>query len=257
MSEFDLVSEYIQNVQKVATLPQLERATEAVVRELGFDYFAILHHPGADSASRDRGTVQFTNYPMSWREVMRNEGLAAVDPVLLASQRAAHGFLWSDVPRMIELTPLQRSIFERAAVAGLGQGYTVPVHVPGECLGSSTFSVRTGKSMRQTSLPMLHYLSGFAFEAGRKLGAAARESRRNGKLTDRQLDCILLAGRGHSARAAAALLGIKQDTFQKHMLEGKQRTGVRTTTQLVVRSLFDGRLTFKDLMPNEKKQRPS
>jgi DNA-binding CsgD family transcriptional regulator len=54
--------------------------------------------------------------------------------------------------------------------------------------------------------------------------------------------------RGASARQAAGKLGIKQDTVQKHIVEAKARAGVRSMSQLVVRSLFDGAVTFNDLL---------
>jgi len=129
-------------------------------------------------------------------------------------------------------------------------GTTVPVHVPGEYLGSSSFGVKLGRDVRRQSLPMLHYLGSFAFEAGRRIVTARAKAieRNHVSLTDRQLDCIVLAGRGTSAREGSHALGIKQDTFQKHIEDARQRLGVRTTTQLVVRTLFDGKVTYKDLL---------
>lgn len=255
MSDYELVSDYVSRAQRTSRLCDLEADTEAAVRGLGFDFFAILHHldrprPGAPVAL---GQVRLTNYPSSWREAIQKEGLVGADPVLAASRRSAVGFLWSDVPRMIELSELQRCILANARKQGLGEGYTVPVHIPGECLGSSSFALRVGRDVRHEALPMLHYLGAFAFEAGRKIAMAAApgEDFERVQLTTRQIDCIVLAGRGRPARQAARELGIKQDTFQKYIMEAKQRMGVATTTELVVRSLFDGHVTFKDLFDAE------
>jgi LuxR family transcriptional regulator, quorum-sensing system regulator CciR len=259
MSEYDLVSKYIEVAQRATRMDELEAGTDAAVRELGFDYFAILHHLDLEypGASPGDGQVRFSNYPQAFREAVQRHRLVGVDPVLLASQRTAHGFLWSEVPSMIELTPRQREIISLGARVGLGDGYTVPVHVPGEYLGSSSFGVKLGREVRRQSLPMLHYLGSFAFEAGRRIAMQKAGGLRTNapSLSDRQLDCVVLAGRGEPARKAARALGIKQDTFQKHIQEAKQRIGVRSTTQLVVRTLFDGRIAFRDLI--EEKSRPS
>jgi LuxR family quorum-sensing system transcriptional regulator CciR len=257
MPEFDVVQEYIRAAQTTTRLDRLEAATEAAVRELGFDYFAILHHLDLDypGAAPGDGQVRFSNYPMAFREAVQRERLVGIDPVLAASHRTAHGFLWSQVPDMIELSPEQKAIISLGAKEGLGDGYTVPVHVPGEYLGSSSFGVRWGREVRQQSLPMLHYLGSFAFEAGRRIVTQRIKPPPPAKLSDRHLDCIVLAGRGISAREGAKTLGIKQDTFQKHIDEAKQRVGVRTTTELVVRSLFDGKVSYKDLL--KEKERPS
>jgi LuxR family transcriptional regulator, quorum-sensing system regulator CciR len=259
MAEYDLVAKYIDVAQRATRMGDLEAETEAAIRELGFDYFAILHHldlecPGALPGD---GQVRFSNYPTAFREAVQQQRLVGIDPVLRASQRTAHGFLWSEVPGMIELTPKQREIISLGARMGLGDGYTVPVHVPGEYLGSSSFGLKWGRDVRRQSLPMLHYLGSFAFEAGRRIAMQKANVQRtsNPPLSDRQLDCVVLAGRGQPARKAAKTLGIKQDTFQKHIQEAKQRVGVRSTTQLVVRTLFDGRIAFRDLL--KEKQRSS
>lgn len=258
MSEFDVVSNYVQAAQTATRMDCLEADTEAAVRELGFDYFAILHHLDLErpGAAPGEGQVRFSNYPTAFREAVQRERLVGVDPVLAASQRTARGFLWSDVPSMVHLTPQQKAIISLGAREGLGDGYTVPIHVPGEYLGSSSFGVRLGRGVRDQSLPSLHYLGSFAFEAGRRIATRREKQERDpAHLTDRQLDCIVLAGRGESARAGAKALGIEQDTFQKHIAEAKQRLGVRTTTELVVRSLFDARITYKDVL--NKKVDPS
>lgn len=251
MSEFDTVSEFIELAQRATRMDHLERETEAVIKELGLDYFAVLHHldlaaPGADPGP---GAVRMSNYPSAWREEIQKRRLVSVDPALLASQRTAHGFYWSQMPCMIALNDRNKEVISLASAAGLGEGYTVPVHVPGELIGSSSFCVRQGRTFRAQSAPMLHYIGSFVFEAGRKI-AARRASQANepARLSERQLDCVVLAGQGQSARQAAQLLGIKPDTFSKHIEEAKARMSVRTTTELVVRSLFDGQISFKDVI---------
>lgn len=248
--DFTLVSDYVAAVRQIESVSALENTTETAVQALGFDYFAILHHLELDypGAPPGKGQVRFSNYPQVWREAIQQHRLIGVDPVLAASQRTAHGFLWSDVPDMISLSPRQRDVLALAACAGMGEGYTIPVHIPGEYVGSSSFGVRKGKSLSPQALPLLHYMGGFAFEAGRRLACKRLPQAEHAKLTDRQTDCIILAARGCSARAAAKALGIKQDTVQKHLEDAKRRVGVQTTTQLVVRSLFDGRITFSDAL---------
>lgn len=250
MAEFEAVAAFVDAAQRARRMSALERLTEDTTRDLGFDYFAILHHvdlakPGDAPGP---GEVRFSNYPPSWRLAIQKERLVSVDPMLAASQRTARGFLWSDVGAMIELSARQKEMLALARREGLGEGYTVPLHVPGEVFGSSSFGVRYGKSVRAASLPLLHYIGSFAFEAARRVVAEPAPAAT--QLSERQIDCLVLAGRGESARAAAKALGIAQDTFQKHMLEAKARLGVRTTVQAVARALFDGRIAFKDIIKN-------
>ena len=68
------------------------------------------------------------------------------------------------------------------------------------------------------------------------------------KLTPRQFDCVVLAGRGKSDRDVAQILGISDQTVHQHIEDAKRRFNVATRMQLVVRALFDNHLAFVDLM---------
>jgi LuxR family quorum-sensing system transcriptional regulator CciR len=68
------------------------------------------------------------------------------------------------------------------------------------------------------------------------------------RLSPRQLDCVILAGRGKSDRDVGQLLGISGQTVHQHMEEAKRRYHVATRQQLIVRALFDSQITFADLI---------
>ncbi len=247
MASFALVQNYIDVAQRTQRLDALTSATQETVAELGFDYFAILHH--LDLEIEAAGLVRFSNYPAEFVSHQKLHRYFADDPVLIAAQRLARGFYWSEVPALIELSDRQEAIIALGARLGLGEGYTVPVHVPGEFAGSCSFGVRAGRAINREATPWLHYLGTFAFEAARRITRGTQRGNRRGlKLSERQRDCVVLLAKGATARQTATRLGIKQDTVQKHIGEAKARCGVRSTTQLVVRSLFDGAITFHDLL---------
>lgn len=250
MSEYALIQEFIAAAQRSTELGDLANATEAVIRDFDFDYYAVLHH--IDLQFPADGLVRLSNYPQGFVARMKANRYFADDPVLAASERAAKSFLWSDVPRLVNLTARQREIIAVGAREGLGGGYTVPIHVPGEFTGSCSFGVRGGVDIDAARLPFINYVGCFAFEAARRIVAAPRDrERRPLRLTSRQRDCLVLAGRGLPAREAARRLGIKQDTFEKHIGAAKENAGVQTTTQLIVRGLFDGHVTFHDLLERQ------
>ena len=68
------------------------------------------------------------------------------------------------------------------------------------------------------------------------------------QLTPRQRDCVALVAQGKSDWEIGQLLGISESTVHKHIEDAKRRFGVSTRIQLVVRSLFDARLSFADVM---------
>jgi LuxR family transcriptional regulator, quorum-sensing system regulator CciR len=248
MSALSDVQSFVHHASEVDSLEALHGLLEATVRTIGFDYYALGHH--VNVASGD--LVQIGNYPESWMQTVRAREYISDDPVLLACQTSAVGFLWSEVSRLIELSTRQKEILAGAGRAGLGEGFTVPVHIPGECMGSCSFARINGKDLDETVLPAAHYIGCFAFEAARRLarkpGARKRERATAESLTPRQLDCVVMVARGKSDWEAGKILGLKQDTVHQHVETAKRKYGVATRTQLVIRALYDNQLGFQDVI---------
>jgi LuxR family quorum-sensing system transcriptional regulator CciR len=145
----------------------------------------------------------------------------------------------------------QKAYMVNARAAGLDRGYTVPIHVPGEASGLCSFVTTKGRELPADSLPAAQYLACFAFEAARRL-VENRSGPDDGgsvpRLTQRQLDCVVLAARGKSNWVVGKLLGLSPDTVHKYLESAKRRYGVSSRTELVVRALYDGQLSFKDII---------
>ncbi|HEY4942346.1 MAG TPA: LuxR family transcriptional regulator [Rhizomicrobium sp.] len=253
MSLVQNVQEFVREANRISDIKELQVLLEGTVRELGFDYFALVHHV---NIYQTRGEVVYLfDFPPAWTELVDRKGYFTDDPVHVACQKSATPFTWADVPRLITLTTRQEEMLQAAKTAGLGGGFTVPIHVPGEYTGSCTFSTRFGREVPLASLPAAHYVGSFAFEAARRVVqrmAAKKGGRLKGaarpKLTRRQFDCVVLAGRGKSDKDIAQILGIADQTVHQHMEDAKRRYDVATRMQLIVRALFDSQLAFADLM---------
>src|SRR3546814_4718977 len=73
------------------------------------------------------------------------------DPVHRASQRSRAGFLWHDMRRYDAPRPGDETILAEAERHGIGDGLTVPAHIPGDAHGSVSFAWRPGRSEEHTS----------------------------------------------------------------------------------------------------------
>lgn len=139
-------------------------------------------------------------------------------------------------------------MLERAADSGIGDGFTVPAHIPGESNGSCSFAMRAGEPIREEHLAVAQLVGAFAFEAARRLwrmrGAVAPPRR----LTDRQRDCVVWAARGKSDWEIAQILGIGHETVIRHLKQARERYGVSKRTMLAVSALFDGTISFIDVL---------
>lgn len=67
------------------------------------------------------------------------------------------------------LSSRHKAYMTQARAAGLAEGYTVPIHVPGQASGLVSFVMAQGRELPSDSLPAAQYLACFAFEAARRL----------------------------------------------------------------------------------------
>jgi LuxR family transcriptional regulator, quorum-sensing system regulator CciR len=250
MGRFRDVQTFVRAARESSTLDDLARLVGDASRTMGFEYYSFGHHVNLVGSS----LIQVSNYPDAWRDTIKEKRYIVDDPVVVACQTSAAGFRWSQIDSLITLSSRQSEILRGASDAGMGDGFTVPIHLPGECAGSCSFAVARNRELHESSLPAAQYIGSFAFEAVRRL---AREVPPRGHmgdggpapvLTSRQLDCVVLVARGKSDGDAAQLLGISADTVHQHIETAKQRFGVATRMQLVIRTLFDNQLTFRDII---------
>lgn len=68
------------------------------------------------------------------------------------------------------------------------------------------------------------------------------------RLTDRQRECILWVARGKSDWEISRILGIQHDTVARHLKQARERYGVGKRTMLAVQALFEGSISFTDIL---------
>lgn len=235
----------VQTLRRAANRETLIGGLHDVSIDLGFDFFALIHH--VDLRQPRPGVIHFDNYPAVWSEhFIRNE-LYVDDPVLHASTRAAIGFAWAAVPDMVRLTARRRRILESAAREGIGPGFTVPSNVPGERHASCSFAVRLGRELPERSLMLAQLVGLFAFDAARRIVLGTERATGPPRLSPKQRDCVVLAGQGKSDSVIAQLLGLSENTVTNYLAAARDRYGVASRTQLVTAALADGEIGFSEV----------
>ncbi|WP_066793596.1 LuxR family transcriptional regulator [Sphingomonas soli] len=237
--------EFLDLVRHATTNHELYEALAIVCAAMGFDYFALTHH--VDFTARGTDAVRLHNYPPNWVAWFDENGLGVTDPVHRASQITSAGFLWDRVPGMIKLTTADRDVLERARGEGIGDGFTVPAHIPGEASGSCSFAVAPSSQVCDDHLPIAQLVGAFAFEAARRINQIRLVEADSPTLTERQRDCVLWMARGKSDWEMAQILGLSPETCTQHLNTARERFDVAKRPQLAVRALFDGHISFADV----------
>lgn len=213
--------------------------------ELGFSYFALLHH----ASLRDTGNcyIRIDNYPEAWAAEFIGSALYRHDPVHRASRRAVRGFEWRELGQLTSLGRREKSILERSRWFGLGEGMTVPVNVPGEPGGSCSFAVRLGAELPRQRLQCAELVGVHAFAAARRLLGQPRLSSPP-HLSRRELQCLRLAAAGKTDFEIALILGISPETARQYGKRARAAYDVGTRTQLVVLGLRDDWISFDEAL---------
>jgi LuxR family quorum-sensing system transcriptional regulator CciR len=242
-----VVQDFVTAAANVPSMADLRTLIETAVQQLGFDYFAIVHHVCFGRPAGEH--VRLTNYPLEWVGYVR-ELPKLNDPVVRAAERMSSGFKWDQLESLLDLTAAEQEYMSQAARHGIVQGYTVPNHVPGETFGSCNFAAGEDRPFPDASVSAAQALGSFAFEAARKL-VKQRPGEiylRPAPLSERQRECLLFVARGKSDSVIADLLAIRPKTVNEHIEAAKRRYSVATRSQLLVRALFRSEICFSEVI---------
>ena len=142
--------------------------------------------------------------------------------------------------------PEDELILSEAQRHGIGDGLTIPAHVPGEIHGSVSFAWRPGMPANDRALLFARMIGGPAFEAARLL-ANPELAQVGPRLTDRQRECLILAAKGNSGPKIGRILDLSPDTVREHLRNARQRYEANGGITLTVRALYAGDLSYEDI----------
>ena len=184
-----------------------------------------------------------TTFPKTWFDHYVANQYNLIDPVVANGPAEVMPFLWRDLTQGLNITTEQKQLFDEAADAGLANGIGVPIHgAYGALAITSMVSDMTEPEMSAT-LPGLqqdlHFLS-FAFHNHARSLISVPGPSGAVELTPRERECLLWAFRGKSAWEIGMILGITQRTVHFHMTGIRQKFGVATIRDAVVRAILDG-----------------
>jgi LuxR family quorum-sensing system transcriptional regulator CciR len=230
-----------------ATLSALGGLLTDAARELGFDHIALRHHGRHQESGPAR--IAIDSYPVGWKAFLQARRFGTRDPVHQACRRTATGFAWDRIGTLTRLTPRQQALFHLAPRHGLGAGFTVPAHVPGEPAGSCSFVVRAGRALPRHSLLLAEQLGLHAFEAARRLYGFPISVAAPPHLSRREREVLRLVAAGKTDWEVSRVLGLGHETVRQYVKRARSAYDVATRTQLAVHALRDGTIAFDEAIP--------
>lgn len=243
--DLNLAEEFAEELLGIETNFGLKETLERVSRRLGFDHFALTLDTRASADAPPH--VLLHDYPEEWAKVYVNFDLAGRDPVRRACDKSFSGFAWESIESIIPMTRGDRQMLAVGRECGIGDGYTVPRHLPGIARGACTFVVGPDGSLPKRWLAVAEIVGALALGCALKTSGMVRMAP-NAKLSDRQRECLLWTARGKTAAETAIILGISGETVVQHLKMARERYEVHCRQSLIVSALFDGLIGFGDIV---------
>lgn len=228
-----------------ADLQRLGELLGDAATELGFDYFALVHHAALSGLRPE--LVRMHNYPDRWLAELLECRHSDHDPVHLASRRTNIGFLWRELSSLVRLDRTHARILARSRHHGLGEGFTIPANIPGEPPASCSFAVRAGCGVPESRLRCAEVVGAHALNAARRLCPATRAP--PPRLSRREVECLRLVAIGKTDWEIARIIGISRETARQYVKRARAAYQVVSRTQLAVHGLRDGLIAFEDAIP--------
>ena len=237
--------EFASELVNVQSDEELDEALKQVSRRLGFDHFALSLE--LRSGSCEAPGLLLHDYPDEWAKVYVGFDLAGQDPVRRACDKSFVGFAWGSLGELIPLTRGDRQMLAVGRECGIGDGYTVPRHLPGLARGTCTFAVCPDRDLPHSRFSVAEMVGTLALSCALGLGSAQSDESVP-VLSDRQRECLLWIARGKTSAETAMILGIATETVIQHLKMARERYQVHCKQSLIVSALFDGLIGFSDII---------
>jgi DNA-binding CsgD family transcriptional regulator len=251
---FDIAEAFIEQHARGVPLPELRKAFEKNLQDLGIRHFACCSH--VDPLNPRNAGLVFQTYPADWVRYFSESGRYRIDPVFRYADERMVPFFWDDPTFRAVLTPSQLEILTEAEGRGLGHGYTVPIHPPGMQMASCSVVPDSGVIDRG-AYQCVFTMACFMFDAMSRGNAQDCGAARSMQFSERERQCLELAAQGKDDWAIGSLLRISERTAHNHIERAKRRLGVCTRVQVIVHALNDGQISFGDVIQVETQRAPA
>ena len=240
-----LADDFIHTVRSCRGVHELRRHIEAVTREMGFKYYALVHYDDLRVPRPDR--VDIKDYPQVVVDRFLDRGRYRRDPIVRGCLVAGSAFRWSEIGDLIRLDRHDRLTLEFGAREALNEGITVPYIRLGDCAGSCTFAGMRHPGRASRLLGPAQMIGVFAFQAALRMLGSRTALISPPRLHPRPRDCVVLAGQGLSNKQIARVLALTPRTVDGYLTEARALFDAHGRTELVTAAVLAGEISVHEL----------
>ncbi len=216
-----------------------------LARSLGFEH--MLYGVVPSRHVRFESAFTRTNYSAEWRDRYDASGFHYVDPTVGHCVSSTLPLVWA--PSTFS-GGVPGALYEEASAHGLRSGVTLPIHGPQGELGMISFAsdLRPDAPFARSlfeALPALSLVRDYAFASSTRFREARIEPELP-RLTRRELEVLQWVMVGKSSWEIARIINCSEATVNFHLANVRQKFGVNTRQQAVVKAISLGLITPED-----------
>lgn len=218
----------------------------ALARGLGFN--RVLYGVASSRHSRLESAFLRSNFPREYRERYARRGFADVDPTVGHCMSSSLPIVWEPATFA---EPAQQALYEEASAYGIRSGVTLPVHGPQGEFGVLSFASdavpdEAFHKKVARALPGLSLIRDYAFASSRRFRDQESKAESAPRLTKRELEVLQWVKVGKSSWEIARITGCSEATVNFHLGNVRQKFGVNTRQQAVVKAIALGLISPED-----------
>jgi len=188
-----------------------------------------------------------SNYSADWRSRYDANGFVYVDPTVGHCVSSTLPLIWA--PSTFG-AGVPGALYEEASAHGIRSGVTLPIHGPHGELGMISFAsdARPDQPFEHEllqTLPALSLIRDYAFASSRPFRETKSEAEVP-RLTRRELEVLQWVMVGKSSWEVARITNCSEATINFHLANVRQKFGVNTRQQAVVKAIALGLITPED-----------
>lgn len=214
-----------------------------LARRQGFDQ--VLYGVVGSRQEKLESAFLQSNYSSSWRDRYDADRLHYVDPTVTHCLSNSLPIIWE--PGTFS-GPRQREFYEEACGHGIRSGITFPIHGPNGEFGVVSFASDAIPDPREAVQAMagLSLIRDYAFESSLKFVIPQQPQEDRPRLTRRELEVLNWVMVGKSSWEISKITNCSEATVNFHIGNVRQKFGVSTRQQALVKAIGMGIITPED-----------
>lgn len=249
--DFNRIDQFLMDLDSNESVDEKKLSLDSLLKNLGIRSFTY-HLLQISGQGVSRFPHVISTYANDWERHYFDSGYLDDDPVVGEVLRRRLPFSWNGIADPADLNRRQRKLLDEARMAGISNGFTIPINAGNSKAALSLVPDGSEKEAARLFSEHRHlfHLVALHFHASARaplietsMGPQRRRSR--SLLSPREKEVLEWSSKGKSSWEIAAILAISEKSIEFHIEGAKRKLQVANRTHAVVKALLLGLISFQ------------